>query len=168
MIIIDIDTLILKELVSASSVANDAIDNAVDALNRVSTHNDWGCKEKHAINDYAITNKNKVKRLQENSRNFLNVITQISNEFEASENSIINSFPPIESIISDVISIPPQVTVIDGKPILENIIQQIKLREIMKEITQNWQTIGSALENHQWTTIWKPIQVCTFEDINLE
>lgn len=112
--VIDIDTLIFKGLVSAASVANDAIDNAVDALNRVSTHNDWGCKEKTAINEYAITNKNKIKKLQENSRGFLNVITQVSNEFETSENSILDMFSSVEILLSGALGI-SAATIINGR-----------------------------------------------------
>lgn len=164
---ISIDTALLRELVSASSVANDAIDNAVDALNRVSTHNDWGCKEKYAINEYAITNRNKIKQLQENSRGFLNVITQVSNEFEASEKSILDMFSSVESIISEVISIPPQVINIASKT-AKNIFEQIKTKVDLEQIKKGWASTNPSLENYQWATIWKPIQVCTFEDINLE
>lgn len=117
MIVIDIDTIVMKNLASASSAANEAIDNAAEALNRISTHNDWGCKEKNAINEYAVSNKNRVKNLQENSRNFLNVVTQAANDFESSENSIIDMFSSIESILSDWLKIGTITQIFNGNSI---------------------------------------------------
>lgn len=175
---ISIDTALLRELVSASSVANDAIDNAVDALNRVSTHNDWGCKEKYAINEYAITNRNKIKQLQENSREFLNVITQVSNEFETSENSIIDLFSSVESLLSGMLSIPVSVVTNGHTHTGTN---QLGFAENFADIISKWQKsiewkpiddiavpiCANPFETYTRNSLTDAISVCNFEDINL-
>lgn len=173
---ISIDTALLRELVSASSVANDAIDNAVDALNRVSNHNDWGCKEKYAINEYAITNRNKIKQLQENSRGFLNVITQVSNEFETSENSIINLFSSVESLLSGMLSIP--VAVVTNGHTHTGTNHQVGFAGNFKDIISQWQKENSPLhsrsdgfnpfEKFEATNLSNEIMMCNFEDIDLK
>ena len=190
---ISIDTALLRELVSASSVANNAIDNAVDALNRVSTHNDWGCKEKYAINEYAITNRNKIKQLQENSRGFLNVITQVSNEFETSENSIIDLFSSVESLLSGMLSIPVSIVangnthtgtnagIISGN--FEEIFRDFSKRLFANdggnvgyiETPDHLKDIGiyymgvkaDSMGSYTANNLTEPIAVCNFEDINL-
>lgn len=192
---ISIDTALLRELVSASSVANDAIDNAVDALNRVSTHNDWGCKEKYAINEYAITNRNKIKQLQENSRGFLNVITQVSNEFETSENSIINLFSSVESLLSGMLSIPVAVVTNGhthtGTPVgsftsnFESIIAEWQKNNTPYYVNMTtgdkiyadgtvvegnfdpFKYVGNPLDDFTKNNLTEAISVCNFEDIDL-
>ena len=75
---ISIDTSIMRNLVIASTNANNAITDAMEVLNRISTHNDWACKEKDAINEYTNTNKNRIRQLQENSSSFLNASNMYS------------------------------------------------------------------------------------------
>ena len=173
--------------------ANNAIDNAVDALNRVSTHNDWGCKEKYAINEYAITNRNKIKQLQENSRGFLNVITQVSNEFETSENSIIDLFSSVESLLSGMLSIPVSIVangnthtgtnagIISGN--FEEIFRDFSKRLFANdggnvgyiETPDHLKDIGiyymgvkaDSMGSYTANNLTEPIAVCNFEDINL-
>lgn len=103
---ISIDTEIMRQLVSACSAANDSINEAVDVLNRVTTHNDWGCKERDSINEYTNQNKNRIRVLQEKSRSFLNALTLVSHDFEDAETSISDMFSSLESILGSVIAIP--------------------------------------------------------------
>lgn len=171
-----LDTGVLSELVLAASATTEMIDNAVDALNRISTHYDWECKEKSAINEYAVTNKNKIKQLQENTRNFLNVLSQISKEFETEENSLISIMPDLESVISSVIAIPICTDVIGtvGNPIINDGVSSI-VDEIVKDWT-NKSAMGELanwLEKNPWdwfeiNNISNPIPVCTFDDIDLK
>lgn len=172
MIIIDIDTMVLKGLVSAASVANESIDNAVDALNRVSVHNDWGCKEKNAINDYAITNRNKIKKIQENSRGFLNEITHVANEFETSENSIIDWFTSVESILGDLLKVGG---LFDGREHtgtnregFPGGFDAVVRGWLGNRIIDDLGALGrNALESYTRDTIIKGIPICNFEDIDL-
>ena len=105
-----IDTEIMRQLVSICSSAARSIDEAVDSLNRVTMHNDWGCRERESINESTNRNKTLIRALQEKSRSFLNALTLVSQDFENAENSISDMFSSLESIIGSAIAIP---TVID-------------------------------------------------------
>ncbi len=102
---ISIDTGIMRELVGATTTANNAITDAMEVLNRISTHNDWACKEKDAINEYTNTNKNKIKQLQENSSAFLSAITAATTEFETTETSIADMFSSVETMLGGILSV---------------------------------------------------------------
>ena len=103
---ISIDTEIMRQLVSACSAANDSINEAVDVLNRVTAHNDWGCKERNSINEYTNQNKVRIRALQEKSKSFLSTLTQVSHDFENAETSISDMFSSLESLLGGVIAIP--------------------------------------------------------------
>ena len=178
---ISIDTEIMRQLVSACSAANDSINEAVDVLNRVTTHNDWGCKERDSINEYTNQNKNRIRVLQEKSRSFLNALTLVSQDFEGAETSISDMFSSLEGILGSVIAIP-----ITGRPINTGTWGQIPtanpvVGSITDWIKQNGLTkppvavidngppggISNWLEQHELTTISNPISVCSFDDIKL-
>lgn len=145
-----LDTALLKELASVSAAANDAIDDAVGALSRVSTHNDWGCREKYAINEYAVTNRSKIQQIQQNSGTLFNMLTQTANEFEEMEKNIASWFPLVESLISGIVGIPTTVvTAPHNIPHISGI-------------------VGDALQKHAGCTVQDPITVCTFADIDLK
>lgn len=101
-----IDTEIMRQLVFACSAANDSINEAVDVLERLTTHNDWGCKERDSINEYTNQNKIRIRALQEKSRNFLEALTLVSHDFENAESSISDMFSSLEALLGGAIAIP--------------------------------------------------------------
>ncbi len=169
--VISIDTLIMKQLVSVANSSNDAINDAVEALNRVSIHNDWGCKEKNAINDYAITNKNKIKEQQENSRAFLNAVTQAANSFEKSENDIIGWGQGIDSAVSGIISVVQGTIGTTAHTGGNHPIGFPSVTEIIQDVMEG-SNIGEWIESSPIGVISannfeSPIPICNFEDIKL-
>ncbi len=188
---ISVDTTILKELTAIVSNAVKSIDIATEALHRVSIHNDWGCREKTAINNYSIQNKTIIKTLQENSHSFLNVITQVTNEFEDSEKSIISMFSSVESqishalsietgtsddslkitgdfkaIISEMISVPPKDWVNWPN---DNFVSYVQTSNELTDQgiyikNNNMDYLSSFTANN----LTEPIPVCYFKDINIE
>ena len=188
---ISIDTEIMRQLVSACSAANDSIDEAVDILNRVTSHNDWGCKERDSINEYTAQNKARIRALQEKSRSFLSVLTSVSHDFENAENSISDMFSTLEGLLGNLIAIP---TVGPTAPIATNVTMPAwnpsKLQDIISSIFP--QTIGTPtigpinqteyfpdgsfgyaimtadpLSNYSASNLTSDIAVCNFNDINL-
>ena len=99
-----IDTNAMKTLAAACEAANDEISSAVQALSQTTAHNDWGCKERDAINDYTNTNKRKIGELQECSAGFLNAIKRVADDFEALENTIGERIGDVDASIANVIS----------------------------------------------------------------
>ena len=172
---ISIDTSIMRNLVTASTTANNAITDAMEVLNRISNHNDWACKEKDAINDYTNTNKNRIRQLQENSSSFLIAITGATTEFEETETSISDMFSSVESMISNILSITAATTGVIGGPLqhgtpiadfpsgFSNII-----KDVLKDIVPQTRQEGyNPLEAFIANNVTEPIALCNFSDIDL-
>ncbi len=172
---LSIDTTIMRELTAASASANNAITEAVEALNRISSHNDWECKEKNAINEYTNTNKNRIRQLQENAAAFLTAITGATNDFETTETSISDMFSSVESMISSLLTIAPSITGVINSAVPTNISSGAKLptgfsklaQEVLKnsmpKICQN----GCLFKTYAANNITAPIAMCNFSDIDL-
>ena len=156
---ISIDTDILESLVGAMTAANDAISEAVDVLNRITIHNDWGCKEKDAINDYTTTNKAKINTLSQQSQSLLNAISSAANDFITTESSISDLFQSVESIISNIFSITPAIIngLITGKTDTSDMYDSTNsnwLHDIMQDILPS-----SGVPE------WEPVHVPSISDI---
>lgn len=168
---ISIDTSIMRNLVVAATTANNAITDAMEVLNQISTHNDWACKEKDAINEYTNTNKNRIRQLQENSSSFLNAITGASTEFEATETSIVDMFSSVESIISNVLSITAATAGASGGPLQQGgspLPEFPLIKDALKYIMPRTMTDGyNPFESFTLNNITEPIAMCNFSDINL-
>lgn len=173
---ISIDTAIMRNLVTATSTANNAITDAMEVLNRISTHNDWACKEKDAINEYTNTNKNRIHQLQENSSAFLSAITGAATEFEETETSISDMFSSVESMISNILSITAATTGVIGGPLQTNgsplpefpqafptIMQDIIKDFFPKTGTDSFGPFEAFIANN----VTEPIAMCNFGDIDL-
>ena len=102
---ISIDTSTMQQLVQAASTANSAIDQAMEILNRISSHNDWACKEKDAINDYTTNNKKRARQLHENAQSFFNAVKCVSVDFETAETDISDMFSSVESLLAGVLQV---------------------------------------------------------------
>ncbi len=158
---ISIDTDLMKQLVSASSAANAEIDKAAASLNRVATHYDWECREKVIINNFTEQNKKTARRLQENSRSFLNTLTGVAAEFENSENSINNMFPGLEAIIGSVAA----VIGTSQSPIFP----ASKIQKMIKEASKIFQvdSWNEKITNYEIENFDSPIAICRFSDFDL-
>ncbi len=167
---ISIDTDLMKQLVSASSAANAEIDKAAASLNRVATHYDWECREKVVINNYTEQNKKAARRLQENSRSFLNTLTYVAAEFENSENSINNMFPGLEAIIGVAVA----VIGASQQPVIQPPLQKPDIRKIIEAVMNNKTDTGyntgfhpEKIINYEIENFDSPIAICRFSDFDL-
>lgn len=175
---ITIDTTIMKELVGIASAANSAIDAAVDALNRVSIHNDWGCREKTAINEYCITNKRKVKNLQENASQFLTSITKAANDFEGLEGALGKLMGNLDGVISKAITIMPNNYDV-GKVAEKVLAQPPMMTNPGMDIISSLPDLSAMtwFDSHKWpvpnigsaiaASIGEPIPICRMTDFDM-
>lgn len=124
---ISIDTSTLQQLAQAAGTANDAIEQAMEILNRISSHNDWSCKEKDAINDYTTNNKKRARQLHENALSYLNAVKCITHDFENAETGISDMFSSVESLLAGVLQAAEGVVsnVIDGVQTGVSVVQSI-------------------------------------------
>lgn len=103
---IDIDTERLQSLMNTLSAANDRIDEAASLLMQITTHDNWGCRERYAINEYTLKNRRKIQQLQVDSHNFLTAAKAAANEFTDTEKSISEMFSTLEGLISRIVANP--------------------------------------------------------------
>lgn len=102
---LSIDTERLKEVTMAAQAAMNAVDHAAGLLNQVIEHDDWGCKERVIINQYIQENRQQIKRLQENSANYCQVLLQVLDELVAEEQGISRMFAEVETLLSRALTI---------------------------------------------------------------
>lgn len=100
-----LDTDRLQQMVGTLEAANHRIDEATDILMRITTHDDWGCAERHQINDYILKNKNMIQQLQSISGGFYNIMKQVAAEFIETESNIGNLFSDLENVLGKTLSV---------------------------------------------------------------
>lgn len=169
---ISIDTEMMQQLVNGCSTANDAIEEAVASLMGVTSHKDWGCKEKTAIDEYTITNKKKVQELQECSTNFLRALRTVTHDFESAENTLADMASNVDASIGEAISIPSGInqsihtiagSIPNTSPSIGQAIANVTSSVIKDLPTAVGGSIGAVVRN----TIDKTISVCNFNDIQI-
>ena len=103
MIVVDTDRL--RDMVRTLEVANRKIDEATGVLMQITTHDNWGCGERHQINEYIMQNRNMIQELQSKSDGFYAAMNQLSGEFVETENNIGNMFSGLEAVISKILQV---------------------------------------------------------------
>lgn len=101
---IEIDTEQLNQMVSVLESANSSIDSAVSLLQQVTEHHDWGCKERHSINDSISENRKKIQQIQQDSDTFYQNLRKVAGEFVETEEGISALFPSVESALQVLLS----------------------------------------------------------------
>ena len=111
-----IDTERLQSVMLTLENANQAIDEANQLLMQITTHNDWGCKERHAINDYVLNCRKEIQVLQQNSESFYRTSKSVADEFLETETGISRLFESVEGVLAKAISanVPQMVTKVPG------------------------------------------------------
>ena len=103
--IISIDTEVLSSVASLARSINEEISQISEIMKRVTTHDDWNCKERDSINDAITNNRNAQVNLQEISEDFARSLTSISEQFLEAERSLPSKFQHIDSLIGQAASI---------------------------------------------------------------
>lgn len=105
MIIINTDDL--GQVMELLAAANREIDDALSILTQVTVHSDWGCPERHQINDMVRTNRNLISQLQSDTESFCAATQKVIADFVETEKGISNLFPSVEALLEKVLSIIP-------------------------------------------------------------
>lgn len=159
---IDIETLIIKQLVRSAQLSCEEIGEAVGLLNQVTTHNDWGCRERIQINEYIQTNKTQIKQIQDAGHGYLNAVSEMATEFENLERDLPSMFESIESILGHILAVPTVSSTPVGK----------KTKDILKDISGFMnkgimKTPRSTGYNHVLSNVDKAIHVVSYDAVEL-
>lgn len=114
--IIDLETDVLRETTETAKRANENIDQAVELLNQVVIHDDWGCSERDEINNYTVENRRRIQELQSKAAAFYNALCDSLAQFEAAEKETATSFQGVDGEIAGVLSMTPGI-ISDAGPV---------------------------------------------------
>ncbi|MBR1759331.1 MAG: hypothetical protein IJ744_11510 [Lachnospiraceae bacterium] len=101
---LNIDTERLGQSLKTLNHANDAIDEACRILSKVTTHQDWGCKERTQLNRYIEEYQKSAKKLKKRTENFVKATKDATRKFEQSEKDIAKLFPSVDDAIAKALS----------------------------------------------------------------
>ena len=110
MTILNIDTDILRSLVSTAEKTNEEISEACTLLNQIVVHNDWECDERTRINENTVTNRTSALTIQNHATAFYNAIKQASSLFDEAENKNITRVNGLDDKIGKIASVVPGIT----------------------------------------------------------
>ena len=128
---IQIDTDVLKQLSVNAKSATDELITAGQILNQITTHNDWGCRERYTINEQILTIRKNMLRIGEYSNSFTNIITQVTDDFLIEEKKVAEMFEELESMIAGILSIVSPIATVT--PDFSDIFIDTKVNEKIKK-----------------------------------
>lgn len=102
---ISIDTDALVQAAQAARSAAAQLQTASELLNRITTHDDWGCRERLIINEYIQSSRNMLNHLEFSAMSFTDIITQVAQGFVEAECGISDMFEGVESLLGNILSI---------------------------------------------------------------
>lgn len=103
---INLDTERLEGLLGRLSGAAFRMDEAAQLLMQVTTHEDWGCPERHTINDFILRNRSEMQRAQADGHSFLAASRASAQSFLEAEQSIGALFETLEGLLSGILADP--------------------------------------------------------------
>lgn len=110
MVILNIDTEILRSSVNVAEQANEAITEAANLLNAITVHEDWNCSERDRIKEMTLSNKQKAQQIQQRSSGFCAAIRTASERFDTVEQESCHRVNGVDDIIGKISTIVPKIT----------------------------------------------------------
>lgn len=162
-----IDPMSILNMTLVCEQANDTIQEAAELLNQISSHYDWCCAEKTEIDEWIANIKKRMHILQEHSWGYLSAVKEAMETFEQMENTLVHKFSGMDKVIADVIS---ATRIHGGAGRAHSRISWRKLAELISDGQEkaSWVAIRAPLERYEQQTIDSEINICKFEDLNLE
>lgn len=109
--LIDINTEELRNAVNIAQRVNMHLTDAMQCLNQVVIHDDWGCPERDSINRNTIENRKAAETLQYNSEVYYKNILYAADRFVQVENEIEEMLGLVDGPLAQFLSLVPQPTV---------------------------------------------------------
>lgn len=110
MIVLNIDTSILRSSVSVAEQANTAITEASNLLNSITVHDDWVCRERDRIKEMTLSNRQNAQQIQERSSSFSSAIKTASEKFDTTEQDSCRRINGVDDSIGKITTVVPKIT----------------------------------------------------------
>ena len=154
--IISIDTEVLSSVASLARSINEEISQISEIMKRVTTHDDWNCKERDSINEAIANNRSAQANLQEISEDFARSLTSISEQFLEAERTLPSKFQHIDSLIGQAVSIRNNLN--HNENVSDEVISVI--RADIK--------LTNSMECYELESLTDNINVCSFDQFNIQ
>lgn len=110
MIVLNIDTSILRSSVNVAEQANTAITEASNLLNSITVHDDWVCRERDKIKEMTLSNRQNAHQIQERSSSFYSAIKTASEKFDTTEQDSCRRINGLDDSIGKITTVVPKIT----------------------------------------------------------
>ena len=169
-----LDTDRLRQMVSTLESANQRIDEATEVLMQITTHDDWGCAERHQINEYILKCRSNMQQVQSTGGSFNHIMKQVAEEFIETENNISSLFAGLEGVLSRILSvvlsgmsgtISADTVIKNAANVTEHVVSAYQSIVAPIPIFPTvWETVQILAENQGWEpinmpTIWETVQI---------
>ena len=105
--ILEMDTDALRSAVGTAKAASDAISSAMELLNRITVHNDWECRERDAINNFTLENRQKIGQMNEAANAFYGAVEFAASRFEEEEQKQISAQQGVDEVLAQISNVVP-------------------------------------------------------------
>lgn len=126
------DPQVMQALAQACQAANDELQRAQSLILAVRSHEDWGCREKDAIDDLMGQCRNYVNTLCEEQRSFLEAVKIVETDLNEAEGKISGLFQSVDNVIAGILAVPAPTTIATGFGLFGGAIH--KGAELVKDI----------------------------------
>ena len=158
--LIDINTEELRSAVQIAQRANMHLTDAMECLNRVIIHDDWGCPERDSINRNTIENRKAAETLQYNSEMFYKNILYAADRFVQVENEIGQMLGMVDGPLGQFLSLVPK-GIGTGEPVIGTFTNGIgsTVTKYLKEANDNKSKLATL------GGFGKSVDICDFKGI---
>ena len=161
---ISIDLELAKSLADIAAAANESLVNGVNTLNRVTSHNDWTCKERTAINQQLEKCKQLSNEIYNCSQQYFAYIRQMTGEYDILFNSIPSKLRRSEQIIAKLMSVGTLVPIVAPSVSVGDKLKMSTASIVDSVLAKK--TTGLSGENYIAGGLNDTIRVCHFSDFN--
>jgi len=117
------DPQVMQALAQACQAANDELQRAQSLILAVRSHEDWGCREKDAIDDLMSQCRNYVNTLCEEQHSFLDAVKIVETDLNEAEGKISGLFQSVDDMIANILAVPAPTAVATGAGMLASAVQ---------------------------------------------
>lgn len=153
---IKVDTLLMQQMASGSLRAQEYLNQAADAANAITIHDDWNCKERDIINDNVLNIKKFDNKICENMNYFAEKVNELATQFEEFDRLLSSQFSSFDSSVGDMYQIGHSV---GGNAAMYHAFSENDIEQAMTDAGSN-----TYWDQYHISNIAKPISVVSFAD----
>ena len=153
---IKVDTLLMQQMASGSLRAQEYLNQAADAANAITIHDDWNCKERDIINDNVLNIKKFDSKICEKMNYFAEKVNELATQFEEFDKMLSSQFSSFDSSVGDMYQV--------GHSLGGNAVQFHSISENDIENALTYSGTNTYWEQYHISNLTKPVSVVSYAD----